>query len=985
MLLAAPSFLLALLTIPPRLPEATPNAVPWPSIAAEPADGADQAESAADDPDAVTTVVLRNGLTVLLSENHQRPEIFGAVVVRTGGKNDPSDNTGMAHYLEHMLFKGTQSLGTTDWAAERPLQARIEQLYEQLRTAKGAARDRLVAELNTTVRKTYAYVVPNELDQLLEQLGGTGVNAFTTYDETVYHNTFPASQLDAWLAIYAERFREPVFRLFPTELEAVYEEKNIAIDTTGYELFRRFMRGAFPEHGYGTNDILGEVEHLKRPSLLAMKRYFETYYVPGNMALVLSGDFEVAEIIPRIEAQFGGWPAGKSPPPTAGRVEAFGIGERLPVRLSPIRVGAVAYRTVPESHPDYAALKVVRGLLTNGQRSGFVDRLSDEGKLLLAMHVPADFAEHNVDVVAYAPRLLTQSFRGAERLVRAQFARVVAGEFDEARLESLRTSLLVAEAQRWEDNRERALAMAHAFVARGGWSGQVEYLKRLRALDKADVMRVAGELFGERYLRVRSRMGIVRKQRLDKPKTPAVEPRRGAHSELFKHLQDSRGQPSNLAWVDLDRDLVREPVSPGVSLIANANPYNDIYTLELRFGIGTDAIRELDVLANYLGRVGSARHQGRRFFEALAAMSTTVSATAETDRFVVQVQGPQQHMAAALGLLGELLRDPAFEAKPLRQLRREIWGYRRIARKAAVNVGDALKEQVLYGENSSYRRETGPGVARRTGTARLERAWRRVQQHAVEIGYVGEAPPREVAAMLARTIVLPMPIKREPAVPPVIYPRVLPTETTVFFVPRRDAVQTQLWFAVEGDALPAQEHAAADAFSEYFGGSMAGLVFQEIREFRALAYSASARYPRDEEPAQRGHLLGYIGCQADKTFEAVDVMLGLIRQMPSRPDRLDLVRLALMRSQETASPAFRELQHTVRSWERLGYEDDPRRALLPAYEKLGFADIERFWRAHVAGRPIAIIVVGDPRKVTRAQLAKYGKVVRVREGALYRP
>jgi predicted Zn-dependent peptidase len=979
------SAVIASLSPAPRSPDAPPAAVPWTEPDPDPAPAATTAQAATTSQataNAVTTVVLDNGLTILLSENHERPEIFGAVVVRTGGKNDPADNTGMAHYLEHMLFKGTTSLGTTDWAAEAPLQRRLEELYEQLRTAKGKAREPIVAEIGKTVEKTYAYVVPNELDQLLEQVGGTGVNAFTSYDETVYHNTFPASQLEGWLAIYAHRFRNPVFRLFPTELEAVYEEKNIAIDTTGYELFRRFMRGAFPDHPYGSNDILGEVEHLKRPSLVAMKRYFETYYVPGNMALVLSGDFDVAEVLPQIEAEFGVWPKGETPPPTPGKVEPFDVAERLAVRLSPIRVGAIAYRTVPESHPDYAALKVARGLLTNEQRSGFVDRLSDEGKLLLAMHVPADFADHNVDVVAYVPRLITQSFRGAERLVREQFLRVARGDFDEAKLDALRTGLLVEEALRWEDNGERALAMAHAFVAHGGWQGHLDYLERLRTLDKAEVMRVAAELFDDRYLRVRSRMGIVRKQRLDKPATPAVKPRRGAHSDFYARMQTMPGKPPKIAFVDPKADLVRQPVGPGVTMVANGNPFDDIYTLQLRFGVGTEAIAELDLLAQYLGRVGSEAHRGRAFFDALAATSTTLSATAEPDRFIVELQGPQEHMDEALALLGELMATPAFERKPLRQVRREIWGYRRIARKDAVNVGAALEEHVLYGANSKYRRETGPAQARRIGVGRLERAWQRVQSHAVELGYVGREDPQQIATAFARHTSLPS--RLAAAAKPVIYPRVLPPETTVYFVPRRDAVQTQLWFAVDGDALAPEEHAAADAFSEYFGGSMAGLVFQEIREFRALAYSASARYPRDEEPSQRGHLLGYVGCQADKTAEALEVMIGLIRDMPARPDRLELVRLALMRSQETQSPAFRDLQDSVRSWQRLGHTDDPRRALLPAYAELDFADIERFWRAHVEGRPIAIMVVGDPRKVKRSTLEKYGRVVRVREGALYR-
>jgi zinc protease len=210
-----------------------------------------RASAAAVDPLGVQVRVLGNGLTVMLSVNRERPEVFGAVVVRTGARNDPAGETGMAHYLEHMLFKGTRRLGTTDWAAEAPLQERLEGLYERKRSAPTGEQAAIDREIATVVEQTYAYAVPNELDQLLGELGGSEINAFTTYDETVYHNTFPASQIDAWLALYAERFHEPVFRLFPTELEAVYEEKNSAIDVTGYELFRGFMRGAFPGHPYG--------------------------------------------------------------------------------------------------------------------------------------------------------------------------------------------------------------------------------------------------------------------------------------------------------------------------------------------------------------------------------------------------------------------------------------------------------------------------------------------------------------------------------------------------------------------------------------------------------------------------------------------------------------------------------------------------------------------------------------------------------------
>ncbi len=949
-------------------PEPDPSAVPAPT-------------TFADDPLGVRQLVLANGLTVLLSENHERPEVFGGVVVRTGGKNDPADNTGMAHYLEHMLFKGTTELGTTNWDAERPLQEKLESLYEQLRGAKATERKRIQAEIAATVAKTYAYAVPNEIDQLLEDIGSTGVNAFTTYDETVYHNTFPASQIGAWLEIYAKRFEQPVFRLFPTELEAVYEEKNIAIDTTGYELFRTFMRGAFPGHPYGNNDILGEVDHLKRPSLAAMKRYYDRWYVPSNMALVLSGDFSTDAILPLIERQFGAWKEGPAPRSTLPALAPFERDQRLSARTTPVRAGAIAFRTLTESHPDFAALQLARRLLSNEQRSGLIDRLSDEGKMLYAVHVPADLADHNLDVVAYVPRLLTQSFGGAERLVLAQFKRIRDGAFDDSQFVALREALIVEQTRRWEDNRERALAMGHAFVAAGGWQGYLDYLSRLRGLSRDDVVRVAKGLFADRRLTLRSRVGYPKKARLDKPRYPPVRARPGAHSRLFKALRDAPKSAGEPRLVDIGRDVVRGEVRPGTSLVTSANPFDDLYQLELRFSVGTDRIRELDLLEDWIARTGSAKHTAAQMRAAFFGLSTTVSAEAEVDRFVVRLEGPQKHMQAALALLDELIRAPSRDRRALRQIRREIWAFRRLARKNPPDVAAALRDHALYGVNSPFHREIGPRGARLVGPRKLLAAWARVQEHPLEVGYVGRMEPSNVAELVRTQLELPTPTG--PAAPRVVYPRNVPDETTVYFVPHRDAVQTQVWLAVEGDPVAPPSRSKAEAFSAYFGGGMAGLVFQEVREFRALAYAARGAYDIDDEPQGRSHLLAHVGCQADKTFEVLEVMRALITEMPQRPDRIELVRSSLLRSQETATPSFRELQDRIDEWKRQGFAEDPRKVAREAYAKLTFEDVLAFYRSNVADRPLSIMVVGNPRKVKLSQLRRYGRVVRLPKWRLY--
>src|SRR5690606_34882369 len=192
----------------------------------------------------------------------------------------------------------------------------------------------------------------------------------------------------------------------------------------------------------------------------------------------------------------------------------------------------------------------------------------------------------------------------------------------------------------------------------------------------------------------------------------------------------------------------------------------------------------------------SAQDLKKRFFR----ISTTLEATSELDRFVVRLQGPQAHMHEALDLLAQLMTSAKIEYKPLRQVRRETWAFRRYERKDPPNVGRALRDHVLYGENSQFRREHGPAGAFFLSRRKLLRAWDTVQAYSVDVGYVGNVAPADVAAAVRER--LPLRTGLRPAVDPVVYARRVPAQTTVYFVPRRDAVQTQLWFAVEGLDVP---------------------------------------------------------------------------------------------------------------------------------------------------------------------------------------
>ncbi|MDM8177654.1 insulinase family protein [Olivibacter sp. 47] len=243
------------------------------------------------DPTQSRFYTLKNGLTVILSPSTKEPRIQTYIAVKAGSKTDPASHTGLAHYLEHLLFKGTDKFGTLTWSKEQPLLNQIDKLYEQYNsTTDSAKRKAIYTEIDRVSGEAAKFAIANEYDKLMANMGSQGSNAFTSFEQTVYIENIPSSSIDKFLAVQAERFRNPIFRIFHTELEAVYEEKNRGLDNDGTKVFESMFENLFP-NSYGKQTTIGTIEHLKNPSLIAIRDYYRTYYVPNNMAIIMSGDF----------------------------------------------------------------------------------------------------------------------------------------------------------------------------------------------------------------------------------------------------------------------------------------------------------------------------------------------------------------------------------------------------------------------------------------------------------------------------------------------------------------------------------------------------------------------------------------------------------------------------------------------------------------------------------------------------------------------
>ena len=304
------------------------------------------------DPMAAHIYQLDNGLTVYLTQNSEEPRFYAEVAVRAGSKHDPQDATGIAHYLEHMLFKGSQKIGTLDYEKEQVHLDRIEALYEQhFNETDPEKRAAIYAQINAENQLASAYAIPNELDRLYTAMGESGLNAHTWVEETVYKVELPANRLAQWAKIEAERFHEPVFRLFQTELETVYEEKNRSLDNKGRVIRKAVQEQFYKVHPYRVT-TLGTVEHLKNPSLERMYEFYHTYYVPNNMAIFISGDIDIDETIQLIDREFSLWERRELPQFPEYKEPAIDEVERVEVNYPGEEYVLLAFRTAQRTHED---------------------------------------------------------------------------------------------------------------------------------------------------------------------------------------------------------------------------------------------------------------------------------------------------------------------------------------------------------------------------------------------------------------------------------------------------------------------------------------------------------------------------------------------------------------------------------------------------------------------------------------------------------
>jgi predicted Zn-dependent peptidase len=928
------------------------------------------------DPTKSRFYTLKNGLTVVLSQNTKEPIIEYRMAVRAGSNTDPKTATGLAHYLEHLLFKGTDKFGTLNYAKEKPLLDKIEALYEQYHdTTDPAKRKEIYAQIDKTSGEASNYSIANEYDKMMKSIGGQSTNAHTWYEETVYNEDFPSNATDQFLALQAERFRNPVFRIFHTELEAVYEEKNRGLDNDSWKIQELTAAKLFPTHNYGQQTTIGTIEHLKNPSLVEIRKYYNKYYVPNNMIFAFAGDFNPDEMIKKVDQSFAYMkakplelynPAPEKPLTAIQKIDVYGPSAES-VKIS--------YRGYAESTNQSMLLDLISSILSNG-KAGLIDiNLQQQQKVQGAGAGYQQMKDYGIFSL-YAQPKQGQSLVQAQQLLLDQIAILKKGNFDEGLIKATVANSKLGLLEAFDKNSFRVEAITNEFILNRGvnWDKSLNSPDAMAKVTKKQIVDFANQFFKDNYVVTYKHKGEDKSiAKVEKPTITPVNTNATETSDFAKKLYAMAVKPIAPKFLDYKKDLNfgKEGIA---DVITVQNKDNSIFNLTYKFDIGTWNSQLLPYAAQYLTFLSTDKYSAEEINKQFYNIACNYSFNVGNEVATISISGLQENFDKAVSLVEHIFANCKPNEQALADLKVRILKGRENSKLNKSSILSGVTTYAQYGPSNPFNYNLSNDAVKNITSEQLLYIIHNFNNYKHTITYYGPKTLADFTTDISKLHRLPKEFTPETPAKKFSYTS---TNTNQVFFADYDMVQSEVrWLRNSGTYEPGLS-AKVTLFNSYFGGGMGSIVFQTIRESKALAYSTFAVFSAPDKKDKEYAMVAYVGSQADKMNEAIKGMNELLNDLPKADKSFEVSKGNALNAIETNRITKEGIIAAYFADKKLGFDHDSRIDEYVGLKPLSFADIKTFHEQKVAGKPYNYCIVASEKNVKMEDMQKYGTVTKL--------
>ncbi|MBB6369095.1 M16 family metallopeptidase [Chryseobacterium shigense] len=904
------------------------------------------------DENKVRIYTLKNGLKVFLAQNFDAPRIQTYIPVRTGSNNDPADNTGLAHYLEHMMFKGTSKIGTQNWEKEKGLLDQISALYEEHKAEPDPDKKKeIYKKIDSISQEASQYAIANEYDKAISSLGASGTNAHTWFDETVYKNNIPNNELEKWLKIEKERFSEIVLRLFHTELESVYEEFNRAQDNDSRLVNYELMSALFPTHPNGQQTTLGRPEHLKNPSMKAIHKYFDEYYVPNNYAMVLVGDLDFEETIQLVEQYFGTIPYRELPKKTPVIEQPLTEIVKRTVKSPTTPRVQLAWRTDSYGTREAMLADITANILSNRGEAGLLDlNINQTQRMLWAQAFSVGLKQYGYFSIVAVPKE-TQTLDEAKNMVLEQLELIKKGDFPDWMLPAIISDFKLQRLKGLETADGLATNLYDAYIKGRLWEQELNELGVYQSFTKEDVVDFANSFFKDNYVIIDKEKGVNDQLlRVENPGITPIKINRDAQSEFLKEIIAEKTEDIQPEFIDYEKEIVTDTIKDK-KLSFVRNKYNDIAQVHFIFSFGSDHDRDLGIstqLLQYLGTEDlSPENLKKEFFK--VGISNDFKTT--NDQLLITLSGLEENIEKGIALLQHWMYDVKPDQEIYKQFVETVLENRQATKKDKNRIMTALTNYTKLGNISRYTdiisKEELENSHAEVFTDRMKNLFKYPYQvffYGKDLegfkNYIGKYVDHE-------SYQIPQPKQ---------YPEP-ETSGHVYFM-NYDMVQMEMSKVGKGYEVDPSNFGKINVFNEYFGRGLSSIVFQEIRESKSLAYSAYVSYAANAELGHPDYITTYIGTQPDKLQTAVSTMSELMNELPDVPIQFENAKNAALKQIASTRITRNNIFFNTLRLKKLGIYHDFRKDIYGQIENLKFEGLKEFYQTKISPIHFNTAIIG---------------------------
>lgn len=920
---------------------------------------------------------LDNGLKVYLSVNKEKPRIQTYIAVRTGSRNDPAETTGLAHYLEHLMFKGTKSFGTSNYDAEAPLLNAIEAKYEVYRKLTDPQqRKDCYREIDSLSQLAAKYFIPNEYDKMMASIGAQGTNAYTSNDVTCYVEDIPSNEVEPWLKVEGDRFQNMVIRGFHTELEAVYEEYNMGIAQDTHKLYAALFAKLFPGHPYGTQTTIGTQEHLKNPSIVNIKNYFNRYYVPNNTAICMAGDMNPDEVIALIDKYFGSWKPGKtlSRPEYPAMKPLVGVQDTTVVGKEAERL-MMAWRFKGSSDFQADTLDVISNMLANGKAGLFEINLEQK---MLAQGVSAfnyGLNDYSGLVISGVPKD-NQKLSELRELIIGEIGKLKRGEFSDDLLPSVINNMKLDFFRSLQVNDSRADMFTDAFINGKEWGDVVNRLNRISAMTKQQIVDFACKYLNDNYVCVYKEQGEDSTlKKIEKPAITPIPTNRDMSSNFLQEVSNMKTQPIEPKFVDYKKDLTITSTKSKLPMLYKQNTDDDLFYLTFHYDFGSESDNAINLAPDYLYYIGTDKKTSAQVKQEFYKLACSYMINVSADEINVSLTGLNENLKPALALLEDLMNNAKGDRESYDKYVSLLLKSRDDSKKNQRSNFGYLQSYGMYGPYNNLLNTLSDKQLRDADPQMLPDRLKKLNGIEHTVLYYGPYSEKEISAVISK---LHKTAKKLSPVPEgKKYAGQLTPQNEVLIAPYEAKNIYMMQYHNENLKWNPEEEPVRALFNEYFGGSMNGIVFQELREARGLAYSAFADYSTPWRKGDPEYFYTYIISQNDKMGDCIKVFNNILDTIPQSQAAFEIARQGLMKSIQSRRVTRANVLYSYLNDKARGIDYDINEKIYNALPSLTLDDIVKFERENMANKTFRYIILGDEKELDMKLLEKIGPVRRL--------